>query len=180
MTCPQCGHQHAEPTKFCTKCGTTLSPAAPATPTTTADEGSAPGGLTRLLLVGVTLVAVTTLGVTVLLFLLPPPHLQSPDIQPAARVAPLSEFSIGTSRVVTWGERIILVVRRTETAFHAVDGTAEDGCILRWNADALRIESPCTHIVYDLQGNVVAGLTRLPLRRFDVFDSEGVVYVTES
>jgi len=40
--------------------------------------------------------------------------------------------------------------------------------------------SPCSYLVYDLHGNVVRGLTTVPLRRYGVFVREGIVYVTES
>jgi nitrite reductase/ring-hydroxylating ferredoxin subunit len=119
--------------------------------------------------------------VVVAFFLLPPPYLQVPDIQQVVRVARIDEFPVGTSRMVTWGERAVLVVRRDEAAFFAVQGTSpSDGCFLDWNAEALRIESPCTYVVYDLDGNVVTGLTRTPLGRYRVFERDGVLYVTEA
>jgi len=119
--------------------------------------------------------------VIVAFFLLPPPYLKVPDVQPVVRVARLSEFPVGTSRMVTWGNRSVLVVRRDAAAFFAVQGTApSDGCFLEWNPEALRIESPCTYVVYDLDGNVVEGLTRTPLRRFRVFERSGTLYVTEA
>jgi nitrite reductase/ring-hydroxylating ferredoxin subunit len=83
--------------------------------------------------------------------------------------------------MVRWGDRAILVVRRTEARYYAMQGTASsDGCFLRWEPDALQVISPCTHGVYDLQGHVIAGLTTKPLTRYAVFERDGVVYVTES
>jgi hypothetical protein len=43
----------------------------------------------------------------------------------------------------------------------------------------LRVVSSCSYVVYDLHGNVVRGLTRVPLQRFAVFVRQGAVYVTE-
>jgi nitrite reductase/ring-hydroxylating ferredoxin subunit len=136
---------------------------------------------TRPLLAGVLGVSAFVALVVVALFLLPPPHLQVPETEPVVRVGRLADFAEGTSRMVTWGARSVLVVRRDETSFFAVQGNApSDGCFLHWNPDALRIESPCTYVVYDLDGNVVEGLTRIPLRRYRVFERAGNLYVTES
>jgi len=136
---------------------------------------------TRPLLAGVLGLAGFIMVIVMAVFLLPPPHLLVPDLQPVARVARVADVPVGTSRMVTWGTRSVLVVRRDSTTFFAVQGTAPgDGCFLAWNADALRIESPCTYVVYDLDGNVVEGLTRVPLRRYRVFERDGTLYVTES
>jgi nitrite reductase/ring-hydroxylating ferredoxin subunit len=129
------------------------------------------GGIVVLMLAGV------ILGFG--LYLLPPEHLQLAELQPAIRVARQGDLPIGSSRVVTWGERVILVVRTGEDAFAALQGTAPtDGCILRWDPTSLRVLSPCSYIVYDLHGNVVRGLTTVPLQRYAVFVRDGVVYVT--
>ena len=39
--------------------------------------------------------------------------------------------------------------------------------------------SPCSYLVYDLHGNVVRGLTTVPLQRYGVFERQGAVYVRE-
>lgn len=136
---------------------------------------------TRPLLAGVLGVSGFVILVAVGLYLLPPPHLKVPELEPVARVARVADVPVGTSRMVTWGARSVLVVRRDELGFFAVQGTApSDGCFLQWNREALRIESPCTHVVYDLDGNVVEGLTRVPLQRYRVFERAGTLYVTES
>jgi len=174
VICPACGHTNVDGAKHCMECGVALG--------TAVASPAMPRRRTSLALL------VTVLGVSALLgaalvafFLLPPPHLKVPDIQPVVRVARAQDFPIGTSRVVTWGARTVLVVRRDLHTYFAVQGASSaDGCFLKWDAEALRIESPCTYIVYDLDGNVVTGLTRTPLQRYRVFEREGVVYVTES
>jgi nitrite reductase/ring-hydroxylating ferredoxin subunit len=147
------------------------------------DEGAETGAgqaSRALLVVVLALTGILAAGI-VALFLLPPPHLKVPDIQPVVRVANVRDFPTGTSRMVTWGDRSILVVRRDTHAYFAIDGVGSgDGCFLEWNAEALRVESPCTYVVYDLDGNVVTGLTRTPLKRYRVFERHDVVYVTES
>jgi nitrite reductase/ring-hydroxylating ferredoxin subunit len=130
------------------------------------------GGIVVLLLVG-------TLGI-LFLYLVPPEPLQLAELQPAYRVAVENDIPANSSRLIDWGEDVILVVRSSDQAFYAVQGTApSDGCILQWNPTALRIESPCTHLVYDLRGNVVRGLTTVPLQRYPVFIRDSVVYVAK-
>ena len=131
------------------------------------------GGIVVLMLVG----AAIALG----LYLLPGEQLQIPELQPAVRVARQADFPAGASRVVTWGERVILVVHTGDQTYAALQGTSPlDGCILRWDLASLRVVSPCSYLVYDLHGNVVRGLTTVPLHRYAVFVREGAVYVTGS
>jgi nitrite reductase/ring-hydroxylating ferredoxin subunit len=112
---------------------------------------------------------------------MPSQQLEIPRLQPAVRVADVSRFPAGTSRRVSWGDRLILVVHRTPGEYFAVQGTASsDGCLLLWDADAMRVVSPCSFVVYDLRGNVVAGLTTAPLAQYRVFEREAVVYVAEA
>lgn len=130
------------------------------------------GGMILLMLVGV------LIGIG--LYVLPTEPLQVAELQPAIRVARSEEFPVGASRVINWGERIILVVRSREQGFVALQGTSpSDGCILRWDEASQRVVSPCSHLVYDLFGNVVTGLTTAPLRRYAVFVRGAYVFVTE-
>jgi len=173
ILCPHCGREEPGGTRFCRQCGLPIEGGV--------DDGAAVPRGTRAILWAVLGAAGLLAGVIVAFFLLPPSYLKVPDVQPVVRVARLADFPVGTSRMVTWGRRSVLVVRRDERAFFAVQGTASsDGCFLEWNAEALRIESPCTYVVYDLDGNVVEGLTRTPLQRFRVFERNGTLYVTES
>jgi len=113
------------------------------------------------------------------LYLTPEDYLQTPELQPALRVTRAGEFPVGGSRVVTWGTRTILVVHHAEQEFAAVSGLSPiDGCILRWDAPSLRVVSPCSFVVYDLDGSVVRGNTMVPLQRYSVFVRHGDLYVT--
>jgi len=132
-----------------------------------------------LLMMGVILLMVVLGGVAIGLYLLPSNSLQLPELQPFARVGLESEFPVGASRIVNWGDEIILVVRRTEAEYAGLEGVSpSDGCILEWDEAALRVVSPCTYIVHDLRGNVVEGLTTTPLRQYSVYVRDGVIYVT--
>lgn len=132
-----------------------------------------------LLLIGIGLLIVTGWVLGIVLFVFSTEPLTIPEAQPALPVVSEDAFPVGTSRVQNWGERIILVVRRTERDYYALQGTSPtDGCILRWDAESQRVVSPCNYIVYNLSGNVVTGLTTESLQRYSVFVRDGVVYLT--
>jgi nitrite reductase/ring-hydroxylating ferredoxin subunit len=138
-------------------------------------------GFNELLLASIILIMGFGVAMGFGLYMLPTAPLQTPELQPAFRVTREADFPVGTSRVVNWGDRIILVVRSPNQGFVALQGTSPtDGCILRWDAESLRVVSPCAHLVYDLFGNVVAGLSTAPLRQFEVFVRGEFVYVTEA
>ncbi|MGE0353371.1 MAG: ubiquinol-cytochrome c reductase iron-sulfur subunit [Gemmatimonadales bacterium] len=131
------------------------------------------GGIVMLFVAGMLLASVA--------YLLPPEHLQLAELQPAFKVAEESKFPVSASRVVNWGDEIIMVIRTDQQAYTALEAVApNDGCILRWDPTSLRVLSPCSYLVYDLHGNVVRGLTTIPLRRYAVFVRDGVVYVARS
>ena len=135
--------------------------------------------LNGLLLAAVILLMLMGAALTVALYVLPGERLEVPETQPAIRIESEDHFTVGSSRVQNWGDAVILVVRREEGEYYALQGTSPtDGCILRWDEESLRVVSPCTHAVYDLRGHVVRGLTREPLVRFPVHVRNGVVYVT--
>ncbi len=137
-------------------------------------------GFTDLLLAGIALVSFTGVVLVALLYTLPGERLEVPDLQGGARVARVADFPVGSSRVASWGERIILVIRTSDSSFAALQGTSPiDGCLLAWDADAARVRSPCRDVIYDLHGNVVRGLTTRPLHRYGAFLRGDVVYVSE-
>jgi hypothetical protein len=73
-------------------------------------------GLSGLALVGVILFSVTFAGIVTAVFLLPPEHLRIPELQPAVRVAHETDFPVGASRIVAWGDEPILVVTAASCA----------------------------------------------------------------
>lgn len=113
------------------------------------------------------------------IYTVPPEHLIIPQHEVAVRVARVEDFTVGSSRMETWGEQAILVVRTGESVYSAVQGVSPvDGCLLEWDAESMRVNSPCGHQLYNLRGQAVEGLTTEPLQRYDVFVRDGVVYVT--
>lgn len=149
-------------------------------PSTESDGGgtSWDAGFSEHLLGGIVVLMVVAAALIGLLYLLPPERLQLAELQPAFVVAPVAQFPVGASRVVDWGNQVILVVRTGEQSYAGLQGVSpSDECILSWDPTSMRVLSPCTYIVYDLQGNVVRGLTTVPLQRFPVFVRDSVVYV---
>jgi nitrite reductase/ring-hydroxylating ferredoxin subunit len=145
-----------------------------------AEPGVARAGFNEYLLAGVVVLTLGTVALGIPSYLLPGEHLQIPELQPAVRVARQADFPVGASRVLNWGTRIVLVVHSEAREYSALQGTSPiDGCILDWDAASLRVVSPCSYVVYDLHGNVVRGLTTVPLQRYAVFVRQGAVYVTE-
>ncbi len=147
---------------------------------TASDQDSRPSrlGFNGLLLGAVILLMIAGILMVITFYVLPGEHLQIPEIQPGVRVTREAEFPVGASRLVSWGEQTILVVRSGEQTYAALQGTApRDGCILQWDSESMRVVSPCSYVVFDLQGNVVTGLSTTPLQRYSVFIRGGVVYV---
>jgi nitrite reductase/ring-hydroxylating ferredoxin subunit len=136
-------------------------------------------GFTERLIGGIVLLTLVLIVMGAWFYLTPDDYLQTPELQPALRVTRAGEIPVGGSRVVTWGPRTILVVRHAEQEYAAVSALSPiDGCILRWDAPSLRVVSPCSFVVYDLDGSVVRGNTMVPLQRFSVFVRHGDLYVT--
>ena len=118
------------------------------------------------------------IGFAVALYSLPSEHLEMPELLPGVRVAAEESFPVGASRIVSWGDQVILVVRSDERRYSALQGISSgDDCMLNWNREAQRVVSPCSNLVFDLQGNVVKGLTNSPLIRYRVFTRGGSVFV---
>ncbi len=149
-----------------------------------ADRSEAYGwraGFGEYVLGGILVLMVAGLALTVFFYLLPPSHLELEELQPALRVSTEADLPVSESRILNWGDDVVLVVRTGKHTYAALQGTAPtDGCILKWDATSLRVVSPCSYIVYDLHGNVVRGLTTVPLQRYAVFVRDGVVYVARS
>ncbi|MGD2217067.1 MAG: Rieske (2Fe-2S) protein [Gemmatimonadales bacterium] len=137
-------------------------------------------GFTELLLGGVIVLIITLAVIAMAFYVNPAENLDIPEVQPAIRVAREADFLVGSSRIRSWGDEVILIVRLDSSRYFALQATSPaDGCILRWDPESSRIYSPCRYMVYDLRGDVVAGLSTQALKRFAVSVREGVIYVSE-
>jgi len=134
--------------------------------------------LSSLLLIAVVVLMATGFVLVVALYGQSAERLDVPEVQPAVRVASVESFPVGGSRMIRWGDRPVLVVRLADQEYVALEGAApSDGCLLEWEEDASRIVSPCTYVVYDVDGSAVTGLSTTPLQRYPVFVRDGTVYV---
>lgn len=135
---------------------------------------------TEILLAGVILLMITAVVLAIGLYVMPSEHLEMPELQPVVRVTREVDFPVGSSRVRNWGDRAILIVRPDSVRYFALQGASPaDGCLLRWDQEALRVYSPCRYALYDLRGDVVAGLSTQALERYTVSVRDGVIYVSE-
>jgi nitrite reductase/ring-hydroxylating ferredoxin subunit len=148
--------------------------------TTLSSESRTRLGFDEFLLLGVVALVIAGVMLVIGWYVLFSEGRTVPETRDAVRVSSVEDFPVGASRVQNWGNRIILVVRAGETEYSALQATAPtDGCILEWDAESSRVVSPCSYLVYDLNGNVVAGLTTQPPRPYSVFIRDGVVYLTD-
>jgi nitrite reductase/ring-hydroxylating ferredoxin subunit len=144
------------------------------------DTGLLRRSFTEILLAGVIVLMVTCVLLAVGLYVFPAERLEIPELQPVIRVTREADFPVGTSRARNWGDQAILVIRPDSLRYFAIQGVSPgDGCLLRWDQEALRIYSPCRYVAYDLRGDVVAGLSTQALKRYEVSVRDGVVYVSE-
>ena len=136
-------------------------------------------GFSERLIGGIVLLTLILIAMATWFYLTPGDYLQTPELQAALRVTREGQIPLNGSRVVTWGPRTILIVRYGEHDYAAVSGVSPiDGCILRWDAPSLRVVSPCSFVVYGLDGSVVRGNTMVPLDRYTVFLRHDEIYVT--
>ena len=134
-----------------------------------------------VLLIAVIVLMVAGMLLVVALYGQPAERLEIPEVQPAVRVSQEESFPVGASRLVRWGHRPVLVVRLAVREYVALEGASpNDGCVLEWEEAASRIVSPCTYVVYDVDGSVVTGLSTTPLQRYPVFVRDGTVYVART
>lgn len=146
-----------------------------------ADASGADGrkpGFNDLLLIAVIILTAVAVLLVLAMYGQPTGMSDSAELEPAVRVARVDDYPVGASRVVRLGETAVLVVRLDEVRYVAVAGASpSDGCLVEWEEEASRIVSPCSYLVYDVDGSVVAGLSTTPLARYPVFVRDGTVYV---
>ncbi len=137
-------------------------------------------GFDEILLGGVIVLIALAMLIGIWLYVTPSTELEIPELQPVIRVARVDNFPVGSSRIRNWGSRTLLIVRADSTSYYALQGASPaDGCLLRWDPKSTRVYSPCRYSVYDLRGDVVAGLSARALTRYAVSVRDGVIYVSE-
>jgi len=117
---------------------------------------------------GLGLLSAAGIGVPILGFLMPPRGaLADPDLVEAGNV---DEFREGTARVIPFHGVPVFVVRFEGDRYHALSATCTymKFCRLEWDGERRLLRCPCHGGVFDVYGNVVDGLARIPLTRYDV------------
>lgn len=129
--------------------------------------------LAGLLAFGVTLAVVVWA-----VYAVPREPLVVPELQAAVRIGTLDDLPPGSARLHRWGGELVLVIRHLPDEITAVAAVSpHDGCVLRWDAQVRQVVSPCSYVVYNPRGGVVAGLSDRPLPTYRVQVRNGVVYL---
>jgi cytochrome b6-f complex iron-sulfur subunit len=125
------------------------------------------------MLEGLGAVGAALLGAPVLRALLPPP---SP---PESR-----EAAISAEEISIWDARLLLVDGRPAILVHTPEGYAAFsavcthlGCTVRWRRWSQELFCPCHGGRFGLDGRVIGGPPREPLRRLEVESTGGRVVV---
>ena len=86
----------------------------------------------------------------------------------AVEVAGVAEIPPGQAEAVPFKGSTALVIHMGEqfVAYSAL--CTHEGCLVRWDADRGQIICPCHLGVFDVEGNVVAGLPPRPLQKLRV------------
>ena len=99
----------------------------------------AKSGFNEVVLGAVIVLILAMIGLVVGLYALPGEHLELPELLPGMRVAREDNFPVGASRIVSWGDQVILVIRNGDQSYSALQGSSpKDGCILEWDSEAKR------------------------------------------
>lgn len=123
--------------------------------------------LSRLLKGSLALGLLSSVGVVVA-YIFPPERREFNPGRLRLRVASLSDFSIGKAKQVVFAGRPIWVLR-LNSGFVALSAVCTHrGCIVNWDERRQLLSCPCHGGVFDMNGNVVAGLPRQPLPRLPV------------
>ena len=72
----------------------------------------------------------------------------------------------------------IIVVHLTDHVLYAVSGICtRTGCTANFNKDTGEIDCPCDDSQYALDGSIIRGPAKQPLRRYDVTTEDGQVLI---
>lgn len=95
------------------------------------------------------------------------------------RVGRVDDFAVGQGKQVQLGSRPIWVLR-LRSGFIALSAICtHQGCIVDWDEKRQLLRCPCHGGLFDLHGNVIAGLPQRPLERLRVEVIGDEVFVSE-
>lgn len=114
----------------------------------------------------------------VVISFLKPPRSRSSLGERVIKVGPIDSLPVGRGRLVRHGREPIFVVRTDETTLVGLSAVCTHlHCILTWDHDRAELACPCHNGTFDVNGNVLVGPPKRPLKRFRVETQLGQIYV---
>ncbi|MBI5594591.1 MAG: Rieske 2Fe-2S domain-containing protein [Elusimicrobia bacterium] len=103
----------------------------------------------------------------VLRYLLPP---EEAEAEPeTVKAGPEKDFAPGSSKILKFGRKPVIVIRDLAGGFHALSATCTHlDCIVQYRKDRDLVWCACHNGNYDLSGKNVSGPPPRPLDRFEV------------
>jgi Rieske Fe-S protein len=110
-------------------------------------------------------------------YLVPP---QIPEISiDSIEVGTLSEFPPGSSKIIRFGRKPVIVFRQKNGAFHALSATCTHlDCTVQFKSDTEQIWCACHNGLYDVDGRNISGPPPRPLAQFQIVVSGDKVIVS--
>ncbi len=97
-----------------------------------------------------------------------PPPIPEASVNEAV-VGRVSDFSVNTGKIVRFGSRPVLVIRRSEHEWRAFAGVCTHlNCTVQYEPARHQIWCACHNGFYDLNGKVVSGPPPRPLEEYQV------------
>lgn len=94
------------------------------------------------------------------------PSTRKGPVQHREEVGSEKDWAIWTGKVVSVGEKPVVVIR-TKTEFRAFSAVCPHlGCLIVWNQGKRVFDCPCHGAIFDLDGKVTAGPPPRPLTPF--------------
>jgi Rieske Fe-S protein len=103
----------------------------------------------------------------VLRFMNPPEVSESPVNEVTA--GKVAELMVNSAKMVRFGSRPVLLIRTSDTEWHAFDGTCTHlNCTVQYQREGRQIWCACHNGFYDLNGKVVSGPPPRALAQYEV------------
>ncbi len=110
-------------------------------------------------------------------YLVPPAAVRSALGGSRIRVGDAEEIPLGQGRLVLVHDDPVWIVHLAR-GFAAISALCtHKGCVVRWDDVSRVFHCPCHEGLFDEEGNVLAGLPRSPLPRYQVALAAGEVFV---
>ena len=146
-------------------------------------ESSKPGLTTRRsfldILLNITLAGwLGAMIYPVIRFLIPP---KQPDLNVnSVDAGPLDAFQTNSSRILRFGRKPVLIIRKKSGDFKALSATCTHlDCNVQYKQDTEQVWCACHNGFYDLEGRNISGPPPKPLPQYDVTVKDQKVFITK-